>query len=97
MSVKKFIFESPYDMDESIVKELSNIAAKFNKKYSTLVTWNKTDKEVMRTSSIGLVYPVTICVYDVTVKLPIIKWKGYEYVATLKKECGDEKENKSSQ
>lgn len=93
MSVKKFTFESPYDMDEAIIKELSKVATKFSKKYSTLVTWTKTDKEVMKTSSIGLVYPVTVCVYDITVKLPIIKWKGYEYVATLKKECGDEKEN----
>ena len=89
----KFTFESPYDMDESIIAELSKIAKKFDKKYSTLVSWTKTDKEVMRTSSIGLVYPVTVCVYDITVKLPVIKWKGYEYVATLKKECGDEKDN----
>lgn len=89
----KFTFESPYDMDESIVAELFKIAKKFDKKYSTLVSWNKTDKEVMRTSSIGLVYPATVCVYDITIKLPVIKWKGYEYIATLKKECGDEKDN----
>lgn len=89
----KFTFESPYDIDTSIVAELSKIAKKFNKKYSTLVTWTKTDKEVMKTSTIGLVYPVTVCVYDITVKLPVIKWKEYEYVATLKKECGDEAEN----
>jgi len=93
MAYKRFIFESPYDMDEAIFKELSKIATRFNKKYSTLVSWTKTDKEVMRTSSIGLVYPVTVCVYDITVKLPVIRWKGYEYIATLKKECGDEKDN----
>ncbi len=93
MSFGKFSFESPYDMDEAIIKELSKIAKKFNKKYSTLVTWDKIEKEVIKTSTIGLKYPVTVCVYDITVKLPVVKWKGYEYVATLKKECGDEAEN----
>jgi len=93
MNSSKFTIESPYDMDASIIKELEKLAQKFNKKYSTLVTWTKTEKEVMKTSTIGLTYPVTVCVYDITVKVPVIKWKGYEYVATLKKEIGDEKEN----
>jgi hypothetical protein len=90
---KNFSFESPFDMDTSIIAELSKIAKKFNKKYSTLVNWTKTEKEVMKTSTIGLTYPVTVCVYDITVKLPVVKWEGYEYVATLKKECGDEEQS----
>ena len=48
---KKFTIESPYDMDASIIGELEKLAQKFNKKYSTLVTWTKTEKEVMKTSS----------------------------------------------
>jgi len=92
-NTKKFTFESPYDVDELIVKELNKIAQKFHKRYSTLVDWTKTDKKVIRTSATGLRFPVTVCVYNITIKIPVIKWKGYEYIATLKKECGDEKEN----
>lgn len=92
-NVEKYTFESPYDMDEAIVSELNKIAKKFDKKYSTLVTWEKTEKEVYKTSATGLKFPVTFLVYDITVNLPVIKWNGYEYVATLKKECEDEEGN----
>jgi hypothetical protein len=86
-------FQSDVKQNHIIDDVVGKLQKKFKNKYSSLIEYKVTPKIKDIISFLGIETKRKVYDHEITVHIPVVQWEGYTYIATLKKEVGDEKTN----